>query len=111
MRSLGYTPQNPAEYRSAQTLRVLIGTRTAGGRGQLAFFFDGNHYLGNDVRIPSARIAVAAQGETEVTIAYTLYRQGSQAGQASVRFQLNNGRLQALDPIPPAASSTAAARN
>lgn len=111
VRSLGYTPQSTAEYHSGQTLRVLIGTQTASGRGQLAFFFSGNHYLGTDVRVPSARISVASQGETEVTILYSLYRQGSPAGQSSVRFQLNNGRLQALDPIPPALSSTAPARN
>ncbi len=111
VRSLGYTPQNPSEYHAEQTLRVLIGTRTSSGRGQLAFFFAGNHYLGTDVRVPSTRISIPTQGETEVTVAYALFRQGSPAGQSSVRFQLNNGRLQALDPIPPALSGTTPGRN
>ena len=56
--------------------------------------------------MPSTRISVPSQGETEVKVTYSLYRQGSPAGQSSVRFQLNNGRLQALDPIPPALSGT-----
>jgi len=111
VRSLGYTPQSPSGYHSGQTLRVLVGTRASTGRGQLAFFFDDNHYLGTDVRVPSTSISIASQGETEVTVAYALFRQGSPAGQSTVRFQLNNGRLQALDPIPPALSSTAPARN
>ncbi len=111
VRSLGYTPQSPSEYHSGQTLRVLVGTRASTGRGQLAFFFAGNHYLGTDVKVPSTSISIRSQGETEVTVAYQLFRQGSPTGQSTVRFQLNNGRLQALDPIPPALSSTAPARN
>jgi len=36
----------------------------------------------------------------QVTLAYAL----SGGGQASVRFQLNNGKLVPLDQIPPASS-------
>jgi hypothetical protein len=118
VRSLGYTPQNSSGYHSGQTLRVLIGTHngSTSGYGQLAFFFVGNHYIGTDVRVPSAKISVVSQGEAEVTIAYPLYRHGDPlccpgAGQQNVRFQLNNGKLQALDPIPPAVSATGTSRN
>jgi len=111
VRSLGYTPQDASDYHSGQTLRVLIGTRSSSGSGQLAFFFVGNHYIGTDVRVPSASISVAGQSEAEVTIAYALYRNGNPAGRQSVSFQLNNGKLQAMDPIPPALSATGTSRN
>ena len=57
-----------------------------------------------------------AQSDTEVTLGYQLYRPNDAlsnptGGQAVVHFQLNNGKLAALDPIPPADSSTAPARN
>jgi hypothetical protein len=86
-------------------LRVLIGTRTgsSAGNGQQAFFFIGGRYIGTDSKQPSAQIHVVSQGETEVTLAYTLSSSGG-AGteQADVRFQLDNGQLTPLDPIPPA---------
>jgi hypothetical protein len=117
VRSLGYTPNNPAEYRPSQTLKVLVGTRSGSGDGygQLAFFFVGNHYIGTDVKVPSAKIAVLSQSESAVTIAYPLYRHGDPlccpgAGQAKVSFQLNNGRLQPQSPIPPAYSVSGVSR-
>ncbi len=52
-----------------------------------------------------------SQSDTEVTLAYPLYRQGDSmsspsGGQAQVRFQLDNGKLVALQAIP-SASATA----
>ncbi len=49
---------------------------------------------------------VVAQGDTEVTLAYPLYRPHDPlccpgGGQATVRFQLNNGHLVPLGTIPP----------
>jgi len=118
VRSLGYTASNPSEYHPSQTLKVLVGTRTGSGDGygQLAFFFVGNRYIGTDVKVPSAKIAVVSQSESEVTVAYPLYRRGDPlccpgAGQAKVRFQLNNGHLQPLDAIPPAVSAAGTGRN
>ena len=118
LRSLGYTANNPSEYHPSQTLKVLVGTRTGSGDGygQLAFFFVGSHYIGTDVKVPSAKVAVLSQSESEVVIAYPLYRHGDPlccpgAGQAKVHFQLNNGRLQPLDPIPPAYSVSGVSRN
>jgi LppP/LprE lipoprotein len=113
----GYTAGGSSDYHPNQTLRVLVGTRTGSGDGygQQAFFFVGGHYLGTDTSEPSASVKVVGQSDTEVTLAYPLYRPHdplccASAGQAVVRFQLNNGRLVPLNPIPPAHSTTAASR-
>ena len=109
VRSHGYTPANTSEYHPSQTLQVLVGTRTGSGDGygQQAFFFLDGHYLGTDTKEPSAKLAVVSQGDTEIAIAYPLYRRNDPlccpgGGQRVVHFALNNGKLQALDPIPPA---------
>jgi hypothetical protein len=98
----GFTTNAASDYHPNQTLRVLIGTRSgsAEGNGQQAFFFVDGRYIGTDAKQPSAQIHVVSQGDTEVTLAYAL----SSGGQATVRFQLNNGKLAALDPIPSANS-------
>lgn len=106
-----------ATYHPDQTLRVLVGTRTApqGGSDAQAFFFDDAHYLGTDAGEPSAAIKVVSQSDTEVTLAYSLYGPHDPqccptAGQATVRFQLDNGRLQALGAIPPLSSPSTPSR-
>ena len=113
----GYTPDDLSTYRPHQTLRVLIGTRTgsADGYDQRAFFFLDNRYLGTDSSQPSASVRVQSQSDTEVALAYGLYRSHDplccpSGGSATVRFQLNNGQLVPLDPIPPASSATGLAR-
>jgi hypothetical protein len=117
VRARGYTPNNTAEYHSGQTLRVLVGTRTGSGDGygQQVFFFLGGRYIGTDAKEPSATVKVVSQGDTEVTLAYPLYRRNDPlccpgGGQATVRFQLNNGRLTPLGTIPPAGSGSALSR-
>jgi LppP/LprE lipoprotein len=118
VRAHGYTPNDPAEYHPEQTLRVLVGTQAGSndGYGQQAFFFVSGHYLGTDTKLPSATVKVASQADTEVTLAYPLYRKGDSlsspsGGQAHVTFQLNNGKLVALGKIPPAESPTGLSRN
>jgi hypothetical protein len=113
----GYTAGDTSEYHPTQTLRVLVGTRTGSGdgHGQQAFFFVEGRYIGTDTREPSASVRVVRQSDTEVTLAYPLYKAGDPlccpgGGQATVRFQLNNGRLVPLDPIPPTSSSTGVSR-
>jgi hypothetical protein len=113
----GYTPSDTSQYHPNQTLRVLVATRTgsADGYAQQAFFFVGDRYIGTDASAPSAGIRLVSQGDTEVALAYRLYRPGdplccARGGEATVRFQLNNGRLVALDPIPPVSSSTGTSR-
>ncbi len=117
VRAHGYTAASTSDYHSEQTLRVLLGTNAGRGDGyqQQAFFFVGSHYLGTDTSTPSANVKVVGQSDTEVTLAYTLYKPHdplccSTGGQATVRFQLNNGRLVPLDPIPPASSPTGTSR-
>ncbi len=113
----GYTPAETSQYHSNQTLRVLVGTRTGSsdGYGQQAFFFVAGRYIGTDTKEPSASVKVLAQSDTEVTLAYPLYRAGaplsSPSGQATVHFQLDNGKLTALDPIPPASSASGLSRD
>jgi hypothetical protein len=117
VRARGFTPNNTSDYHPGQTLRVLIGTRTGSGDGygQQAFFFVNGRYIGTDAGQPSATLRVVSQGDTEVTLAYPLYRNGDPlccpgGGQASVRFQLNNGKLAPLEPIPPSSSGSALSR-
>jgi len=117
VRARGYTPNDTSQYHSDQTLRVLVGTRTgsADGYAQQAFFFVNGRYLGTDTKLPSATVKVIGQADTEVTLGYALYRKGDalvnpSGGEAHVTFQLNNGKLVALQKIPPAASNTGLSR-
>lgn len=117
LRARGYTANSTADYHSGQTLRVLVGTRTGSGDGygQQAFFFVDGRYIGTDSTKPSATLRVLSQSDTEVTLAYPLYRPKDPlccpgAGEAHVRFQLNNGRLTPLDSIPPASSQSGVSR-
>lgn len=114
----GYTPSETSTYDPSNTLRVLVGTHggSSEGSGQQAFFFINGRYIGTDTKEPSASMKVVGQNDTEVTLAYQLYKPGDplshpSGGEATVHFQLNNGRLVALNPIPPATSSTGVARN
>jgi hypothetical protein len=118
VRSKGFTPNDTSQYHSNQALRVLVATRTGSGDGyaQQAFFFVSGRYIGTDTREPSATLRVVSQGDTEVTLAYPLYRRNDPlccpgGGRATVRFQLNNGRLAPLDPIPPVERSNALSRH
>lgn len=117
LRARGFTPTNSADYHAKQALQVLIGRHigSGDGYGQQAFFFVNGRYIGTDASAPSATLRVVSQSDTEVTLAYPLYRSGDAlccpgGGQAHVRFQLNNGKLTPLDPIPPLRSKTALSR-
>jgi LppP/LprE lipoprotein len=118
LESRGYTPSETSQYHASQTLRVLIGIRTGSSDGynQQAFFFVDGRYLGTDTKEPSARVKVLSQSDTEVTLGYPLYRPGDpladpSGGQASVRFQLNDGKLTPVGTIPPANSAHGLSRN
>jgi hypothetical protein len=117
VRARGYTPNDTSEYHPAQTLRVMIATRSGSGDGygQQAFFFVGGRYIGTDAKEPSAKVKVLSQSDTEVTLAYPLYRSGDplsspSGGQATVQFQLNNGKLAPLGHIPPASRGAGLSR-
>ena len=109
----GYTPNSTSDYHPDQTLQVLIGTKSGSGDGygQQAFFFVNGRYIGTDASEPSATLKVVSQSDTEVTLAYPLYRAHDPlccpgGGEATVHFQLNNGHLVPLEPIPPVNSSS-----
>jgi LppP/LprE lipoprotein len=118
LKAHGYTANETSQYHSNQTLQVLIGTSSTSSDGhtQQAFFFVRGRYIGTDTKLPSATVDVVAQSDTEVTLSYPLYRptdppSSPSGGHAVVRFQLNNGQLTSLDPIPPASSTTGLSRN
>jgi hypothetical protein len=117
LRAHGYTANDISEYHPEQTLRVLVGTRSGSdASGMQAFFFLDGRYLGTDTKEPSGKLRVVSQSDTEVAIAYPLYRPGNSlccpaGGERIVHFALNNGKLTALDPIPPANSTTGLSRN
>jgi len=102
VRARGFTVSAASDYHPDQTLRVLVGSRSgaAEGNGQQAFFFVDGRYIGTDAKQPSASVHVVSQGDTEVALAYAL----SGGGQATVRFQLNNGKLAPLGEIPSASA-------
>jgi hypothetical protein len=102
LQAKGYTASSTSDYHPNQTLRVLVGTHSGSTEpgGQQAFFFVDGRYIGTDVKQPSASVHVVSQGDTEVTLAYAL----SSGGQATVHFQLNNGKLVPLGAIPSASS-------
>jgi hypothetical protein len=117
VRAHGYTASDTSDYHPNQTLRVLVGTGSHSNDGydKRAFFFVDGRYLGTDSSRPSAQIGVVSQSDTEVTLAYQLYRPNDPlccpgGGTARVRFQLNNGRLVPLNPIPPVSSTTGTSR-
>jgi hypothetical protein len=117
LKAKGYTPTETSQYHPNQTLRVLVGTKAGSSEGydQQAFFFVGGRYIGTDTKEPSASVKVLSQSDTEITLGYPLYRPGDPLGSpsggvATVHFQLNNGKLAALNAIPPASSTAAGAR-
>ncbi len=111
MRTQGFEPVAISTYKPRQSLRVLIGRPKAsmGVRGRRAFFFVREQYIGTDSSSPSARLKVASQDNSKITLAYTRFAAGDKPccpsdGTVKVRFSMGNGRLQPLDPIPPAAA-------
>jgi hypothetical protein len=111
LRALGFSPLSTGTYDAGETLRVLVGARTgsADAHTQQAFFFDGAKYLGTDAAATSGQIGVVGHGDTDVTLRYAIYRPGDAdccpSGAArTVRFELDSGRLVAVDPIPSLAS-------
>ena len=112
MRTQGFEPVAISTYKPRQSLRVLIGRPKAsmGVRGRRAFFFVREQYIGTDAASPSARLRVASQSSSAITLAYTRFAAGDKPccpsdGTVKVRFSMGDGRLQPLDPIPPAAAA------
>jgi hypothetical protein len=97
----GYEALGTATYDAGDTLRVLIGRQHA-STSERAFFFDQATYLGTDAAAPSDQITLVGQNDTEVVLAYGIYRPGASApsSERRVHFALDMGQLSALDPLP-----------
>src|SRR4051812_19340542 len=102
----GYVADDPSQYQTDQTLRVLIATRKDSGDGyaKKAFFFVGGRFIGTDTSNDSAGIRVDDQSDTLITLEYALYGKNDAlccpSDSAAVRYQWNGSRLVPLDPIP-----------
>lgn len=117
VRAHGYTPNATSDFHPDQTLGVMVATKTGSGDGydQQAFFFVNGKYIGTDTAQPSASVKIVSQSETEVALAYPLYRAHDPlccpgGGQATVHFQLNDGKLTPVGQIPPASSASGLSR-
>jgi len=111
LRSQGFEPVSVASYHPRQAIRVLIGRPkpASGLRGRRAFFFLREQYVGTDAVDPSAHVRVVRQAGGKITLAYERYAAGDKPccprdGTQKVRFAMGDGRLEPLDPVPPAAS-------
>jgi hypothetical protein len=111
IRGQGFEPVSLADYKTGQSLRVLVGKpkKSTGIRGRRAFFFVRRDYLGTDAASPSLRVRVLRQRDGVITLGYRLYLSGDKPSDpsgelAKVRFTISDGRLVPQDQIPPAAS-------
>ena len=111
IRGQGFVPVSLADYKTGQSLRVLLGKpkKSTGVRGRRAFFFQRRDYLGTDAASPSLRVRVLRQRDGVITLGYRLYLSGDKPSDpsgelAKVRFTISDGRLIPQDQIPPAAS-------
>ena len=111
LRGQGFEPVSLADYKTGQSLRVILGKPkpSTGVRGRRAFFFVRRDYLGTDAASPSLRVRVLNQSGGVITLGYKLFSPGDSASKptgavAKVRFTISDGRLVPEDPIPPVAS-------
>jgi hypothetical protein len=111
LRGQGFEPVSLADYKTGQSLRVLLGKPKAstGVRGRRAFFFVRRDYLGTDAASPSLRVRVLSQRDGVITLGYKLFLSGDKPSKptgelAKVRFTISDGRLVPQDQIPPVAS-------
>jgi hypothetical protein len=111
LRGQGFEPVSLADYKTGQSLRVLLGKPKAstGVRGRRAFFFVRRDYLGTDAASPSLRVRVLSQRDGVITLGYRLFLSGDKPSKptgelAKVRFTISDGRLVPQDQIPPVAS-------
>jgi hypothetical protein len=105
VRGTGFEPVSTATYNPSDTLRVLIGRDGSGA--ERAFFFEQDRYLGTDLSSSSGSISVAGSSDTEVVLRYGIYRTSDSlccpSSSRTVRFELDNGALSPMDPVPSAA--------
>jgi hypothetical protein len=99
VRRQGYTAVKASDYDPRAAFRVLIGRpRGNAGGGAYAFFFAGRSYLGRDALSPTVSLKVVKHGKRSVTLSYGTC---CPAHHVHVRFRLEDGRIHALQAIPP----------
>lgn len=114
----GYATLTERDWRPDQPLKALLGVATrvpAGSRRELAFFFVGATFIGNDTTDPSGQIEVGAQDGSSVALRYGLYRasdgiEDPTGGSAAVTYRWTGTRLVPQDPIPIAAPNAPLSR-
>ena len=117
LRANGFIPADTSEYHPNQVLRVLVGVRSGSsdGYGQQVFFFVERAVHRHRLKPAERHSEGGLTGRHRSHVAYPLYRRGDplgcpSGGQAQVRFQLNNGKLIALDAIPSASPTATLSR-
>jgi hypothetical protein len=103
--SRGFTVTRLRDYDPTDTLRVLIGKTSAGGR--LAFFFVQGDYIGNDSSDVSARLRVKHTADLMATLTYTVAQPSPTGGNPTtskldVHFTWDGSRLSPDQALPPA---------
>ncbi|MDW5598465.1 LppP/LprE family lipoprotein [Conexibacter stalactiti] len=113
----GFATLAERDWRPDQNLKVLLGVRrgVSDDGAQQAFFFVGDRFIGTDTRDPSGRIAVTAQSDDAITLAYGLYRpddsiESPSGGETEVTYTWDGDRLSPQEPIPPSATDAALSR-
>lgn len=97
-----------------QTLRAVTGVMSGSATGRVRhvfFFVDGQGLIGTDALDPSESLSFSWRTHDTIAVDYVLYRDGDAGccptgGTATVRFQWDGDRLNALDDIPPTTGPT-----
>jgi LppP/LprE lipoprotein len=107
VRREGYAPVRLEDYEPDRVLRVLIG-RPVGTtpKGQHAFFFVRDEYIGQDTTSASLKLRLGRRREREITLVYSLYEEGDReccptGDDVRVRFRWTGELLEPRDAIPP----------
>lgn len=106
LRAAGFkwTPDARGNSQNCELYWVHVGVRGAAGSIENILFFDHNRWLGTATQDPRPDTAVIAAGGDTVTVRYRWANPGepvaAKTGAADVRYQLVNGTIRPLDPIP-----------
>ena len=105
VKSRGFTVTRLRDWDPDDTLRVLIGKTSSGGR--LAFFFVQGDYIGNDSSDVSAYLRVKRTADLTATLTYEVAQPSTTGGDPTtskldVRFTWDGSRLNPDQELPPA---------
>jgi LppP/LprE lipoprotein len=103
--SRGFKVTRVRDYDPGDTLRVLIGKSSSGGR--LAFFFVQGDYIGNDSSDLSGRLRVKKTADLTATLTYGVAQPSTNGGapttsKIDVNYTWDGSRLSPDQELPPA---------